>query len=75
MNNRQTAVLIAGLVLTLAGPCTSQAAINVDRTRIIMSSDAKAVSVGLSNDSPDAPYLAQSWMEDSLGKATNILIA
>ncbi|WZX59339.1 fimbria/pilus periplasmic chaperone [Salmonella enterica subsp. diarizonae serovar 58:r:z53] len=75
MNNRQTAVLIAGLVLTLAGPCTSQAAINVDRTRIIMSSDAKAVSVGLSNESPDAPYLAQSWVEDSKGKATNVLIA
>lgn len=68
-------MLIAGLVLVLAGPGTGQAAINVDRTRIIMSSDAKAVSVGLSNDSPDAPYLAQSWMEDSLGKATNILIA
>ncbi|HEC8924863.1 TPA: fimbria/pilus periplasmic chaperone [Salmonella enterica subsp. enterica serovar Stanley] len=75
MNNRQTAVLIAGLVLTLAGPCTSQAAINVDRTRIIMSSDAKAVSVGLSNESSDAPYLAQSWVEDSQGKATNVLIA
>ncbi|ECF3780430.1 fimbrial chaperone protein StdC [Salmonella enterica subsp. enterica serovar Oslo] len=75
MNNRQTAVLIAGLVLTLAGPCTSQAAINVDRTRIIMSSDAKAVSVGLSNESSDAPYLAQSWVEDSKGKATNVLIA
>ncbi|RIQ15900.1 fimbria/pilus periplasmic chaperone, partial [Salmonella enterica] len=54
-------MLIAGLVLVLAGPGTGQAAINVDRTRIIMSSDAKAVSVGLSNDSPDAPYLAQSW--------------
>ncbi|ECP2798347.1 fimbria/pilus periplasmic chaperone [Salmonella enterica] len=75
MNNRQKAGVIAAIVTALAGPCTSQAAINVDRTRIIMSSDAKAVSVGLSNESQDQPYLAQSWMEDSEGKATNVLIA
>ncbi|EEE3017175.1 fimbria/pilus periplasmic chaperone [Salmonella enterica subsp. enterica serovar Pensacola] len=75
MNNRQKAGVIAAIVTALAGPCTSQAAINVDRTRIIMSSDAKAVSVGLSNESRDQPYLAQSWVEDSQGKATNVLIA
>ncbi|EDD5837613.1 fimbria/pilus periplasmic chaperone [Salmonella enterica subsp. enterica serovar Enteritidis] len=75
MNNRQKAGVIAAIVTALAGPCTSQAAINVDRTRIIMSSDAKAVSVGLSNESRDQPYLAQSWVEDSEGKATNVLIA
>lgn len=75
MKNRQTAVLITGVVLTLVGSCTSQAAINVDRTRIIMSSDAKAVSVGLSNDSRDEPFLAQSWTEDSQGKVTNVLMA
>ncbi|EGE5594211.1 fimbrial chaperone protein StdC [Salmonella enterica] len=75
MNNRQKAGLIAALVTALAGPGVSQAAINVDRTRIIMSSDAKAVSVGLSNESRDQPYLAQSWVEDNQGKATNVLIA
>ncbi|EHD9481325.1 fimbria/pilus periplasmic chaperone [Salmonella enterica subsp. enterica serovar Typhimurium] len=75
MNNRQKAGLIAALVITLVGPGTSQAAINVDRTRIIMSSDAKAVSVGLNNESRDQPYLAQSWVEDNQGKATNVLIA
>ncbi|TPQ06168.1 molecular chaperone, partial [Salmonella enterica] len=75
MNNRQKEGLIAALVITLAGPSASQAAINVDRTRIIMSSDAKAVSVGLNNESRDQPYLAQSWVEDNQGKATNVLIA
>ncbi|EDQ5929606.1 fimbria/pilus periplasmic chaperone [Salmonella enterica subsp. enterica] len=75
MNTRQNAGRLAALVLALAGACTCQAAINVDRTRIIMSSDAKSVSVGLSNDSRDWPYLAQSWVEDSEGKATNALIA
>lgn len=75
MNIRQNAGRLTALVLALTGVCTSQAAINVDRTRIIMSSDAKAVSVGLSNESRDRPYLAQSWVEDSEGKATNALIA
>ncbi|EAY3716387.1 fimbrial chaperone protein StdC [Salmonella enterica] len=73
MNIRQTAQIVAGLVL--AWSSAGQAAINVDRTRIIMSSDVKAVSVGLSNESRDLPYLAQSWIEDSQGKATNALIA
>ncbi|HIB1589407.1 TPA: fimbria/pilus periplasmic chaperone [Salmonella enterica subsp. enterica serovar Muenchen] len=75
MNNRQKAGLIAALVITHVVPGASQAAINVDRTRIIMSSDAKAVSVGLNNESRDQPYLAQSWVEDNQGKATNVLIA
>ncbi|HHA3413205.1 TPA: fimbria/pilus periplasmic chaperone [Salmonella enterica subsp. enterica serovar Muenchen] len=35
-----------------------------------MNSDAKAVSVGLSNESRDQPYLAQSWVEDSQGKVS-----
>ncbi|EBL5307004.1 fimbria/pilus periplasmic chaperone [Salmonella enterica subsp. enterica serovar Newport] len=75
MNIRQNAGRLTALVLAVVGSCGSQAAINVDRTRIIMSSDAKAVSVGLSNESRDRPYLAQSWVEDSKGKATNVLIA
>ncbi|ECN8542693.1 fimbria/pilus periplasmic chaperone, partial [Salmonella enterica subsp. enterica serovar Newport] len=29
----------------------------------------------LSNESRDQPYLAQSWVEDNQGKATNVLIA
>ncbi|EEP0997558.1 fimbria/pilus periplasmic chaperone [Salmonella enterica] len=59
----------------MAWTSAGQAAINVDRTRIIMSSEAKAISVTLNNESHDKPYLAQSWVEDSQGKMTNSLIA
>lgn len=60
---------------TLAWGLCAQAAVNVDRTRIIMTSQQKSVSVTLSNESRDTPYLAQSWVEDADGKATNDLLA
>lgn len=61
-------------VLVVAWSHTGLAAINVDRTRIIMSSKDKAVSVTLNNDSQDKPFLAQSWVDDSSGKRTNALM-
>lgn len=60
---------------TLAWGLCAQAAVNVDRTRIIMTGDQKSVSVVLSNESRDTPYLAQSWVEDADGNATNDLLA
>lgn len=60
---------------TLAWGFCAQAAVNVDRTRIIMTGNQKSVSVVLSNESRDTPYLAQSWVEDADGKATNDLLA
>ncbi|ELV9468982.1 fimbria/pilus periplasmic chaperone [Salmonella enterica] len=51
------------------------AAINVDRTRIIMDSKQKSLSVVLTNENHRAPYLAQSWVEDDKGKRTNLLLA
>ncbi|EHM8815125.1 fimbria/pilus periplasmic chaperone [Salmonella enterica] len=44
------------------------AAVNIDRTRVIMNGDVKSLSVTLSNQSKSLPYLAQSWVEDSSGK-------
>lgn len=61
-------------VLAVAWSHAGLAAINVDRTRIIMNSKEKAVSVTLNNDSRDTPFLAQSWVDDSDGKRTNALM-
>lgn len=61
-------------VLAVVWSQAGQAAINVDRTRIIMNSREKAVSVTLNNDSRDTPFLAQSWVDDSSGKRTNALM-
>ncbi|EHQ4622305.1 fimbria/pilus periplasmic chaperone [Salmonella enterica] len=63
-----------GFVLAVAWSHTVPAAINADRTRIIMNSQEKAVSVTLNNDSRDTPFLAQSWVDDGNGKRTNALM-
>ncbi|ALX85402.1 fimbrial chaperone protein StdC [Achromobacter denitrificans] len=60
---------------TLAWGLCAQAAVNVDRTRIIMGANQKSVSVVLSNESHDTPYLAQSWVEDAQGNTTDDLLA
>ena len=40
------------------------AAIALDRTRIIFNGSEKSVSVGISNQNPQLPYLAQAWLEN-----------
>lgn len=68
---------LRGLLLgaALAWGLCAQAAVNVDRTRIIMGDNQKSVSVVLSNESHDTPYLAQAWVEDADGNTTNDLLA
>ncbi|EKJ0291637.1 fimbria/pilus periplasmic chaperone [Salmonella enterica] len=63
-----------GFVLAVAWSHIASAAINVDRTRIIMDGQEKAVSVTLNNDSRDTPFLAQSWVDDDNGKRTTALM-
>lgn len=46
----------------------ANAAVNIDRTRIIFNAADKSVSVMLDNQSKDLPYLAQVWLEDAQGK-------
>ncbi|EAM2857303.1 fimbrial assembly protein [Salmonella enterica] len=44
------------------------AAVNVDRTRIVMGGEAKSLAITLTNQSKTQPYLAQSWIDDASGK-------
>ncbi|MGE8655877.1 MAG: fimbria/pilus periplasmic chaperone [Achromobacter sp.] len=73
MKTKHLAAPLLGALL--ACPAPGQAAINVDRTRIIMGTAQKSVSVVLTNESADTPYLAQSWIEDHDGNMTNDLLA
>ncbi|WP_431192547.1 fimbria/pilus periplasmic chaperone [Salmonella enterica] len=66
-----TVLFILGMVWNFSG----HAAINVDRTRIIMDSNQKSLSVVLTNENQKIPYLAQSWVEDDKGKRTDLLLA
>lgn len=45
----------------------ANAAIALDRTRVIITSEDKSVSLTISNQNKQLPYLAQSWLEDDKG--------
>ena len=57
---------IAGTLLC-AVTTQAQAAIALDRTRIIFGGGDKSVSLSVNNDNPQLPYLAQGWIEDPQG--------
>lgn len=58
-----TLVLVSGLVM-----CSeTEAALSIDRTRIIFNGTEKSMTLNVSNSSKKLPYLAQSWMENSAG--------
>lgn len=42
----------------------ASAAIALDRTRVIYDGASKAISVNISNENKQLPYLAQAWIED-----------
>ncbi|MDZ7320051.1 fimbria/pilus periplasmic chaperone [Kosakonia sacchari] len=52
---------------TLVIAPTIEAAIALDRTRVIYPSTEKSISLTISNDNKEKPYLAQSWIEDING--------
>ncbi len=43
----------------------AQAAVTLDRTRIIFDGDQQSSNITIRNDNPELPYLAQSWLEDA----------
>ncbi|URN90948.1 MAG: fimbria/pilus periplasmic chaperone [Pseudomonas protegens] len=52
-----------------------QAAISLDRTRVIFDGENKSLSIRIRNDNKEMPYLAQSWIEnDQQQKVTGPLI-
>lgn len=71
--NKITALVIGiiGNLLTSSG----WAAIALDRTRVIVNETDKAVSLNISNQNKQLPYLAQGWIEDVDGdKITSPLV-
>ncbi|CAI1844688.1 Chaperone protein papD precursor [Serratia marcescens] len=57
-----TVVLLGALLAPQA-----QAAIALDRTRVIFDGSEKSVSLNISNQNKQLPYLAQGWLEDEQG--------
>lgn len=60
---------VVGLFLLLAGMSSSaQAAISIDRTRVILMGNDKSTPVNVINHSKTLPYLAQTWLENEAGE-------
>lgn len=57
------------VLLTTIMFCNSaQAAISIDRTRIVYPSSQNSISITVTNHNKNLPYLAQAWLEDEQGK-------
>lgn len=71
-----TLTLSAMALSSLMAVQSASAAIALDRTRVILDGGSKSVSLGISNQSRDLPFLAQAWVEDAAGnKITSPLMA
>ncbi len=57
-------VALAAMTATLP----AMAAVALDRTRIVVDGGAKATTLNIRNDSKEAPYLAQGWLENEAGQ-------
>ncbi|VEA61118.1 Chaperone protein papD precursor [Serratia plymuthica] len=66
-NNTLKTTAIAVALLGAVAAQQAQAAIALDRTRVIFDGDQKSVSLNISNQNKQLPYLAQGWLEDDKG--------
>jgi P pilus assembly chaperone PapD len=55
-------------LLSLTALQAANAAVALDRTRVIFEGGHKSISVNIRNDNSSLPYLAQSWIEDENGQ-------
>lgn len=56
--------IVWSLVTLLVLPLTVQAAVTLDRTRAVFDGASQSISLNISNENQQQPYLAQSWLED-----------
>ncbi|MCW6030437.1 fimbria/pilus periplasmic chaperone [Pantoea sp. JK] len=62
---------LAGLFVASIGifsHTSVQAAIGLDRTRVVYNGGEKSISLNVNNNNAKLPYLAQAWLEDEQGK-------
>lgn len=61
------AKITSSILISFVGIQQANAAIGLDRTRVIFDGSNKIVSLNISNQNEKLPYLAQGWLEDSKG--------
>lgn len=71
MKQAITTTCVVGTLLMTFGPAAVQAAVALDRTRAILNEGEKSVSMNVTNQNKDLPYLVQGWLEDEQGNKVN----
>ncbi len=66
MKYTNTLTVSLGALLCSVG-IQAHAAIALDRTRVVVEGGEKSVSLSISNENKELPYLAQGWLEDEQG--------
>ncbi|SPZ21951.1 Chaperone protein papD precursor [Providencia rettgeri] len=59
-------LLTSVFMLTISVISAANAAVTLDRTRIIFDGNQSSINITIRNDNPELPYLAQSWLENAL---------
>lgn len=60
--------VLTGLVGLVLLNSIAQAAVSMDRTRVIFDGGQKSISLNISNNNKQLPYLAQGWVENAEGQ-------
>lgn len=68
MKLKTTMAILAISVSALTAISAAHAAIALDRTRVIFPGGEKSVSLTVTNENQQLPYLAQSWIENEQGE-------
>lgn len=63
--------IFVGIMLSVISSQVSYAAIALDRTRVVFNESDKSISLNISNENNQLPYLVQAWIEDENGKKIN----
>lgn len=63
--------ILVSAALLLISSQASYAAIALDRTRVVYNESDKSISLNISNENKQLPYLVQAWIEDENGKKIN----
>ncbi|EMX8644598.1 fimbria/pilus periplasmic chaperone [Providencia stuartii] len=65
--NRASSVVSSLIGLTVLSS-TAYGAVSMDRTRVIFDGGQKSISLNISNNNKQLPYLAQGWIENAEGQ-------
>ncbi|MCW2257497.1 P pilus assembly chaperone PapD [Providencia alcalifaciens] len=68
MKTKNIALLTTAITLSTLICGEANAAIALDRTRVIFNGNDKTISLNVTNQNKDLPYLAQGWVEDANGE-------